>query len=186
MKPSHLWEVCILGLTWTRRISVHELSKTNLDAAAHVYAQGLLAEVPPGAKAPLEEVERTMRRHLQRLLWRKSNRRVWLARREGTACGILDFYQRKRTLRIRFLCAIPQDEGIGTQLLTHLAKFGVNLQIPVIRCTVSLLDERALHFYFRRLGFHQVGIRPEEPGFDLALAETRSSDLLLQVEELNA
>lgn len=97
---------------------------------------------------------------------------------EGTACGILDFFQRKRSLRIRFLCAVPQDEGIGTQLLTHLAKFGVNLQVPVIRCTVSMLDERALHFYFRHLGFRQVGIRPEEPGFSLALAAIQVSELL--------
>jgi len=157
---------------------VHELSKTNLDVAAHVYAQGLLVEVPPGAKAPLEEVERGMRRHLQRLLWRKSTRRVWLARREGTPCGILDFFHRKQSLRIRFLCAVPEGEGIGTQLLSHLARFAVNLQARVIRCTVSTLDERALHFYFRHLGFQQVGIQHEEPGFDLVLAAIQASELL--------
>jgi GNAT superfamily N-acetyltransferase len=173
-----LWEVRAFTLTWARPISVHELSKINLDSAAHVYAQGLLAEVPPGVKAPLEEVERGMRRHLQRLLWRKSTRRVWLARMEGTPCGILDFFHRKRSLRIRFLCAVPQDEGIGTQLLSHLARFAENLRARVIRCTVSTLDERALHFYFRHLGFQQVGIQHEEPGFDLALAAIQTSELL--------
>lgn len=180
------WEVRIIPLTWTRSISVHELSKTNLDATAHIYAQGLLAEVPPGAKASLEEVERGMRRHLQRLLWRNSTRRVWLARREGTACGILDFFQLKRIIRIRFVCAIPQDEGIGTQLLTRLAKFGVALRVPVIRCTVSMLDERALHFYFRHLGFRQVGMRSEEPGFSLALAAIDSSELLQRCQTYGA
>jgi len=180
-----LWEVRAFTLTWARPISVHEMSKTNLDVAAHVYAQGLLAEVPPGSTAPLEEVERGMRRHLQRLLWRKSTRRVWLARMEGTPCGILDFFHRKWSLRIRFLCAVPQDEGIGTQLLGHLARFAVNLRVRGIRCTVSTLDERALHFYFRHLGFRQLGIRHEEPGFDLALAAIQPSELLQRCAALS-
>lgn len=162
----------------TEPISICELSKDQLDAAAHVYAQGLLMENPPGSKEPLETLAQNMRLHLQSYLLRKDTRRIWLAIIGNQPSGLLDFYLQSRTIRIRFLCAVPPSQGIGTQLMIHLARFALANGVEVIRTTVSSLDQRAMNFYFNHLGFSKTGKRTEESDFDLFLAAVSPQEIL--------
>ena len=156
---------------------MHELTEANLSDAANVYAQGLLMEVPPGSNEPLSNLSNLMHKHLQSHLQRKSTRQIWIAKIKDQLCGILDFYHYKKTIRIRFLCAVPPRHGIGTQLMAFLANFALLNNIKIIKTTVSSLDNRAIHFYFQHLGFKQTERKPEGTGFDLFLAAVKPEDL---------
>lgn len=173
-----LSEVQPINSKSTKSIIICELSKDKLDAAARVYAQGLLLEKPPGSKEPLETLAQNMRLHLQTYLLRKSTRRIWLATSRNQPVGLLDFFLQTNTIRIRFLCAVPPSQGVGTQLMVKLARFAFDIGVKVIRTTVSSLDQRAKNFYFHHLGFFKTGTRTEESGFDLFIAAVSPQELL--------
>lgn len=160
-------------------VSVQALDEVDLGAAARIYAQGILLEIPPGSKEPLEELVRVMHRLLQQYLLHRENRRVWVAIRNNSPCGILDFYQRGQRIHIRFICGIPPRQGTGTILMTHLVKFAAENNIALISTTVSSRDSRAMSFYFQHLGFQKAGLTNQKLEFDLYFATIRS-DLLLQ------
>lgn len=151
-------------------ISVHELEEVDSMEAARVYAQGLLLETPPGSTESLEELVRGMSLHLLHYLRHRNTRRIWVGIREGHHCGILDFYHRTSIIHIRFLCGIPTGQGIGTQIMAHLARYATDNNIALITATVSSLDERAMNFYFHHLGFRREGFTNQKPGFDLFFA----------------
>jgi hypothetical protein len=161
------------------KISVDTLDKVDLEAAASIYAQGILMEKPPGSQEPLGDVVRGMRQHLQRHLRRRTTRQVWVAKRNGSPCGILDFDQKDQRIHIRFICGIPPRHGIGTQLMAHLAKYATTHKVPLISTTVSTLDTRAMRFYFQHLGYQRAGLTNQKIGFDLYYAII-DTELLLQ------
>jgi len=140
-------------------------------------------EIPPGSKESLETLIQIMRHHLQSYLLKKDTRRIWLSFTGNQPCGLLDFYFKTSTIHIRFLCSIPPSQGIGTQLMTHLAQFALNNDLKIIRTTVSSLDQRAMNFYFDHLGFFKTGKRAEEPNFDLFLAAVYPKELLLSLSQ---
>ncbi len=162
-------------------VSIRELSKGHLDAAAQVYAQGLLMETPPGSSESLEALVQIMRHHLQSYLLKKNTRQIWLSFIRNHPCGLLDFYYLPMTIRIRFLCAIPPSQGIGTQLMTHLAQFALDNNVRLILTTISSLDQRAMNFYFSHIGFFKTGKRTEESNFDLFLAAVYPKEILLRL-----
>ncbi len=163
-------------------ISVHELEEVVLAGAARVYAQGLLLETPPGSTEPFEELARVMRLHLLRHLRHRNTRRIWVGIREGHLCGILDFYHRTYIIHIRFLCGIPTGQGIGTQIMAHLARYAIDNNIALITATVSSLDERAMNFYFHHLRFRRIGFANQKFGFDLFFATTEPKLLLSKTQ----
>lgn len=158
-------------------MKIAQLSKQNLKLAARIYAQGLLMETPPGASESFDELVESIEPHLEKAL-REENRKIWLATLRNSVKGVLDFYHHSEELFIRFVCAIPPQQGTGTWLLRQLAHYAVAHQIGLIKATVSSIDSRAQQFYFQHLGFQKKGIRFEEPGFDLILAEISSQILL--------
>jgi hypothetical protein len=161
-----------------KTIYICDLGRELLDAASRVYAQGLLMEKPPGSKESLENLVQIMRHHLQTYLLRESTRRIWLGLIGNQPRGLLDFYLQPRTIRIRFLCAIPPGQGVGTQIMVHLAQFAQNNGLKKIHTTVSSLDRRAMNFYFHHLGFLKTGKSTEEPDFDLFLASIDPQEIL--------
>lgn len=146
-----------------------------------MYAQGLLMEEPPGSTEPLQELTESLQLHLQIYLHQKGNRHILLVQIEKSIIGLVDFYHNPEELFIRFICAIPPRQGLGTQMLRHLAEYCLTHDIALIKSTVSSLDQRACNFYFNRLGFQKVGTRVEEPGFDLYLAEIHPDILLKNI-----
>lgn len=162
-------------------ISVQSLDEVDLRAAAWIYAKGILLETPPGSKEPLEELVLVMQQLLQQHLLHRDNRRIWVATRNNNPCGILDFYQRGQRIHIRFICGIPPRQGIGTRLMTHLAKFATVNSFTLISTTVSSLDRRAVSFYFQHLGFQLSGFANEKLEFDLYFATIKPELLLPRV-----
>ena len=159
-----------------------EFSKKHLEETASIYAQGLLMEKPPGSTEPLDELTEAMRLHLKIFLMeQEKNRHIWLALEGTSIIGLLDFYHKPDELFIRFICAIPPHQGTGTRLLRHLAVYGQSHNLPLIRTTVSSIDSRALNFYFEHLGFQKVGIRTEEPGFELYVIAIQPRVLLEKI-----
>ena len=165
------------------KISVLTLDEVDLKTAARIYAQGILLEVPPGSKEPLDELTRVMHKLLQRHLLQRTNRRVWIATKNGSPCGILDFYHREQRIHIKFICGIPPRHGIGTQLMAHLAKYARKNSVTAISSTVSTLDERAMSFYFQHLGFQRAGLTNEKIGFDLYFVIIKPELLLQRCKE---
>jgi hypothetical protein len=172
-----------LQITPSKSGQIVEFSKNHLDQTAYIYAQGLLMEKPPGSTEPLDELTEGLRLHLRIfLLEQKKDRHIWLAL-EGTAIiGLLDFYQKPDELFIRFICAIPPNQGTGTRLLRQLAEYGQSHSLTVIRTTVSSIDSRALNFYFEHLGFQKIGTRAEEPGFELYVVAIHPQILLEKIQ----
>ena len=134
-------------------------------------------EKPPGSTEPLEELAESLKLHLQVTLGVKDNRIIWLAMKHGIVRGLLDFLQHPTELFVRFICAIPPHQGTGTWLLNQLAQYGVQHRIDSVKATVSSLDSRAQQFYFQHLGFHKVGSRIDEPGFELFMAQISTKKL---------
>ncbi len=139
-------------------------------------------EEPPGSTEPLEELCESLRLHLKIYLHQRKNRHIWLALEHDLVVGLLDFYHQPEELFIRFICAIPPRHGNGTRLLRHLADYGLSKHIPMIKTTVSSLDQRAKEFYFRHLGFQKIGSRTEDLGFDLYIIKIHPQDLLNNTE----
>lgn len=160
------------------RVVVHELTEEYLEKAASIYAKGLLIEEPPGSTEPLDVLTELMKENLQRYLERKETRHIWMATIEENIRGLLDFCLEEPNIRIQFICAIPPGQGVGTQLMRHLARFAQTKRVSTIRSTVSSLDQRAIIFYFDHLGFEKVGQRLKEPGFYLFVAAIDPEDLL--------
>ena len=160
------------------QVAVHELTEEYLEKAASIYAKGLLIEEPPGSTEPLDVLTELMKENLQRYLERKEKRRIWIATIAEDIRGLLDFYLEESNIRIRFICAIPPRQGVGTQLMRHLARFAQTKRVSTIRSTVSSLDQRAIGFYFDHLGFGKVGQRLEKPGFHLFVVAIDPDDLL--------
>ncbi len=161
------------------------LSKNNLKQAARIYAQGLLMETPPGSTDPLDELVEALELHLQIALQEEEKRIIWLAIKNNVVKGLLDFFHRSSELVIRFICAIPPRQGVGSLLLYHLAQYGLRHQIGLITATVSSLDVRAQQFYFTHLGFQRAASRFDEMGLELFLAEVSPHALIGVIEEID-
>jgi hypothetical protein len=168
----------VFTISPTKGLQLSPLSKDNLEAAARIYAKGLLMEEPPGSSEPLEELVESLELHLQTVLGIKEKRHVWLAMSKPLVRGLVDFYHRPTELFIRFICAIPPRQGVGTWLLQKLAQYAITHKIDLVKATVSSLDSRAQQFYFQHLNFQKTGSRLDEPGFELYLAEISSQALL--------
>jgi len=164
-----------------KAVIVREIEEGDVEEAAVVYARGLLREKPPGSNLPLNQLTKDVQGHLRRALaQREEGRRVWITLREGRICGVIDFLHRGRRIKIRFICADPPGEGVGTRLMRRLAMYGVKHGVKEICATVSPIDQRAMNFYFHHLPFQQVGTEPG-PGFALLLASANPSELLSRV-----
>jgi hypothetical protein len=151
-------------------VVIRELSAKNLNQAVRIYAQGVLMEVPPGSTDSEETLTKILKANLRRYIVQHQQRQIWLAFKTNTPCGLLDFYLFKRSIRIRFICAIPPRQGTGTHLMMELAKFAIQKRVEKIRSTVSTQDLRAINFYFTHLGFTQTGYQKENDGLMLFLA----------------
>ncbi len=160
------------------KLLIQELTTNNLNQAVQLYAQGILMEVPPGSTDSEENLMKLLKNHLRRYLHHHQQRQIWLAFKAATPQGLLDFYHYQRSIRIRFICAIPPRQGIGTYLMVKLAKFAIQKEIEMIRSTVSTQDRRAIDFYFTHLGFTQTGQRKEDDGLVLYLAVIEPKTLL--------
>ncbi len=165
-------------ISQTKGLQISLLSKYNLEAAARIYAQGLLMEDPPGSSESLEELVESLEIHLQTALSVKENRFVWLAISNDLVRGLVDFYQRPTELVIRFICAIPPRQGVGTWLLQQLAQYAITHRLDKIKATLSSLDPRAQQFYFQHLNFQKTGSRIDKAGLELYLAEISSQALV--------
>jgi hypothetical protein len=168
----------VLSISLPTSLEVIPLTREYHNQAAHIYAQGLLMEKPPGSSEPLDELVEALELHLKIALGIEENRKIWLAMKRNVVKGLVDFYHRSSELVIRFICAIPPRQGTGSVLMYHLARYGLQHQINLISATVSSLDERAQQFYFSYLGFQKVGSRFDEPGFELFLAEVSPQALI--------
>lgn len=163
---------------------MRKLEEEDVEEAARIYAQGLLREKPPGSNLPLDQLAQDTQIHLRRALTQQQEgRRVWVALRRGRICGVLDFFHRTDHIRVRFICADPPREGVGTKLMAQLALYGVEKGVGEIRATVSPIDKRAINFYFRHLSFRQAGTEPG-PGFALHLAVTSPRELHHRISKL--
>ena len=127
---------------------------------------------------PLDVLTELTKESLQQYLERKETRHIWIATIGENIRGLLDFYLEESDIRIRFICAIRPGQGVGTQLMRHLAEFSQTKRVSTIRSTVSSLDRRAIGFYFDHLGFEKAGQHLKEPGFCLFAAAIDPEDLL--------
>ncbi|MFW9830810.1 MAG: GNAT family N-acetyltransferase [Candidatus Thorarchaeota archaeon] len=184
MAVSCVFPIEVLLISRRRRWQIIDLSHQTLAKASKVYAQGLLMEIPPGSTESLENLTESLYIHLQIFLRQPSNRQIWLAKTDEAIIGLIDFYHNPEDVTVRFICAVPPQQGTGTQLLRQLAEYCQAHKITVIKTTVSSHDERACKFYFDRLCFQKSGTRSEESGIELFLAESQPDELLERIASI--